>query len=238
MIRLHIVRLAYGMWERADIASWLVNLVIASQNWPDVEIVGESITNQLDVPSARNMASYEMERHGCNALLMVDYDMVPGVDFVRAAANHLEEFPASIIGAAYRSGWPERSPQARRQGRTPDELELVTNAEAATLRGIEEVAVVGTGLSMVGKAAFDLLPWSEGRRFEYAYQPEPPFAVVGTEDFVFCNKLRAKGGRVFVSWDHWCGHDKRELVGKPNAETQDIDGIAALQRVGWETVER
>ncbi len=238
MIRLHIVRLAYGMWERADISSWLVNLVIASQDWPNIEIVGEAITNQLDVPSARNMASYEMEQKGCNALLMVDYDMVPSVDFVRAAANHLEEFPASIIGAAYRSGWPERTPQARRIGQGNEEWEFVSNAEAAVLTGIEEMAVVGTGLAMVGQAAFDLLPWSEGRRFEYAYQAEPPFAVIGTEDFVFCRKLRQKGGRVFVSWDHWCGHDKRELIGKPSPQTKDVDGIAALKSVGWETVGR
>ncbi len=236
-MKLMLTRLAYGMWERAEIASWMLSVVIESQHIPGLTIMGEAIVNQLDVPSARNMCSFIMEERGCDALLMCDYDMIPNLDFVGAALKHLERHPASIIGAAYRSGWPDRCVQARRQN-ADGSLSYVPIAEAAELTGIHEFAVIGTGLCVVGAAAFKLLPWSKGPRFEYGYDPNPPFSVVATEDTMFCRKLRAAGGKCFMSFDHWCGHDKREIVGKPEATTAEVDGIDAMRAAGWELVGR
>ena len=223
-MRVAIVRIARGLWERCEIGTWLV-ACYADPIVPADLSFGLDLLDVEPTPLARNKAVVRARQAGFGAndvLIMIDNDMVPpepttaiGDNFYNRAVRFLTDHPGPhVFASPYRGAAPKRSVQVIDVQGT-----RYTPERAAACRHIDQVAGIGTGLFACNMAAFDAiekaghLPW-----FEYAYVDPPCNAdMASTEDIVFCDKLNRAGGRIFCDWESWSGHAKIEIVGKPEA---------------------
>jgi hypothetical protein len=208
--RVLIESICYGSYQRCEITPWVVE-AYTSYDPRQVQVTYGKI-DQLYVESARNRAcSVALD---FDALVQIDTDMIPAPGFFQRAVDFLRKHPGSVaIGSPY-CGSPAVGCGVHVM-RTPDggsTLVPVTRAEAARATGIELVGAVGTGLFAMNTAALRALspPY-----FVTEFTDSRNEIVSCSEDFAFCRKLTRAGGRVYVDWNSWSGHDKRVVVGKP-----------------------
>lgn len=207
-----IVRIARGSWERCEVGSWLAGVTAhAVGAGLDIRI---GTIDQEPTTTARNKAVRVAREIGAGVLVMVDDDMLPAEGFFPRALDFLAKHPGPVVvGSPYCGA---RSAGCPVQVMLPagDGLARVHRDYAAGRTGFEPVGAVGTGLIACNLLAFAAV---EPPFFDYAYTSPAREEVAETEDFHFCRKLTAAGGRVWVDWDSWSGHCKAEVIGKPES---------------------
>lgn len=170
------------LMRRGDACEWLV-------------VEGESL-----VPRARNMLAHRFLRSGAELLVFVDGD----IEFDPAALALLLDSGEDVVGGAY----PKKQPGA---------VELVVERlPGAARRGpLVEVARIGTGFLSISRDALERLCAAHP---ETAYRDSAgeivhalfDTAVVGgqylSEDWLFCDRWRASGGRVWMHDGVRLGH--------------------------------
>ena len=92
-------------------------------------------------------------------------------------------------------------------------LEMISREHAASLKGIQEVAALPTGLILYDARVFRKLPppW-----FDYEWA-DVPFNTqkATTEDVYQTRNASMLGMPQFCAWDSWAAHIKTKHVGKP-----------------------
>lgn len=214
-----IAVLARGHYERCEIRDFILG-VYCSGN----PLVGKIINATVDrspTTTARNNLVGECFRQKFapkDKVLMIDHDMVPSTTFFDHALKFLNEYHGpTVIGSPYCGAAPDCEVQVCEQDQNGI-VRRVTHDEAAERHGTRPTMMVGTGMMMANMAAFEIL---KRPYFDYSYETPDMEVASQTEDFYFCANLLAAGGRVFCSWDHWSGHDKPWVVGKPVKKPDD-----------------
>ena len=221
-MRVLICRICYGSWERCEIGDFIAEVYGGFR--PPVTAVHLGRIDWQPTDCARNRAVVTMRQDEADVLFMIDADMVPNPGFWGAALAVLAEHPAAIVASPYcgqrQHGSFEHGHRVHvLTGCTNGKYERIGPGRAARRSGVEEVLAVGTGLVAVGKTAFDLVapPW-----FDFRYTTPEHVTIARSEDFGFCVRLREAGGRVFCDWDHWSGHAKESIIGKPDPDEPDV----------------
>ena len=208
-----ILRVCRGQWERCEVGTWLVDSFCQAGT---LQVkMGQLLHGVIDgepTSAARNAAVLAARQAGAGALIMVDADMAPAPGFFAHAVKFLTRHTgAVVIGSPYCGAPPGRLVQVT--GR--EDFERVPRSEAARKAGDELVGCIGTGLLACRLEAFEAVeaPW-----FDYGYEDEYHAKVDRTEDFFFTRRLTEAGGRVYAAFDHWSGHAKESVIGKPDEE--------------------
>ena len=210
-----LMRMVRGLWERAEVGTWLVECYCqVLQRKVPVQRLEHGTMDCFPHHAARNSTAKVMLAESFGILFMVDHDMVPSPSFFRRAVGFLSEHNGPILlGSPYRTGAPNRWVEVCIE---EDGLaSRVSCKEAAQLRGIKEVAGVGTGLVAINRAAFELV---EPPYFDFEFTDASKEVIAWGEDHHFCRKLIAAGGKVMCDWESWSGHAKIEVVEKPDIE--------------------
>ncbi len=217
--RVLIASICYGSYQRCEITPWCIEAYCAFDR-KDV-VTNYLKMDQLYVESARNKAVSIAQSMNCDALVMVDSDMLPAMGFFKHAIEFLRDRAGPVVIASPYCGSPLNGCPVHVQ-RSPDGKSVVpvTRDEAAMLTGNEQVAAIGTGLMAIHLDCFDVIgqPY-----FAVEYASSSQDVVLLTEDYYFCQKLGQMGGQVWVSWDHWSGHDKHFIVQRPKVGEQTFD---------------
>ncbi len=209
-----LVSLAHGFYERCEIRDFFVAAYCCGN--PLVGKIINATQSKCPTTSARNEIVGQCRAMGFepnDKILMVDHDMVPSMTFFEHAMRVLTDNPgATAIGSPYCGKPPECEVQVVEQD-VNGIVRRVSRDEAAVKTGTLPTMLVGTGLFMANVAAFNAVvpPY-----FDYTYETPAMEKASQTEDFYFCAKLLAAGGKVFCAWDHWSLHDKSCLIGKPS----------------------
>lgn len=210
-MKVQIVRMAYRRWERSEIGNWLAKTAILPMTNVDLSTARFNIgmIDHNDIVTVRNIAVMNAKQYNVDVLVMCDDDMAPSMQFLPAALKHLAINPASVIGSPACSARPERlvNVSVKHEGK----LFKVSRASAAKKTGIEKVHCMGTGLIAIGMKSLEML---KPPYFDRVYN-EDKTAILVTEDMYFTGNLTDAGGDTFVDWDHWAGHCKEEVLGKP-----------------------
>lgn len=223
--------------EVPDIREWMVALVpdiVRNPNIGDFKIWNLSNT---PVTMTRNKSVLMAREYNIDIMIMVDSDMRPDIGSqpffdtsFNYIMNHYDKGPV-CIGAPYCGPPPDECVYVFRwQNKETDcanpdfQLEMYDRNTASTLRGIQEVAALPTGLIMFDTRCFDLTepknpgddPW-----FYYEYLDLHASEKASTEDVTMTRDLSIVGSRalgynpVLCNWDAWAGHWKPKCVGAP-----------------------
>ncbi len=216
-MRILIARILRGGFERHEIGSWLAKCFLAASKDPRITFINDVVVDKCPTDAARNEAAILALSMKADVLVSVDHDNVPTLDFFTQAVDYLIRHPAAVVAAPYLGarpsgpGTPDREVQVVvKDASAPEGRRRVGHAEARELTGIRLAYGVGTVLA-IGTPALKLIspPWWAYRYFD------PRHMHVGTEDFVFSEKLVDAGGIVVVNWSTWVGHHKSETLWKP-----------------------
>lgn len=179
-----------------------------------------TIFKDSDVSRGRNRAAHAMLHHGYTHLLFVDADM----EFTAADVLALLNLHEDIAVGPYR----------KKNDRTEYNFEFVPHPEnevaVNTATGAVEVMRAGTGFMMIRRAVFERMREAmpeivyldrtkDGTQFETAaffafeIRDTPWGRLQFSEDFNFCERWRAMGGRIWMApglkLTHWGPHEWR-----------------------------
>ncbi len=232
-----IGRLAVSGTERAEIGTWLVEVVSVSITDPEVKRIVEDVVHipvsQVPTDVARNKLVKACQQNDIDILFMVDDDASPPESWFKTALQFLvKQKQPAVIGCPYVCGGINQEVQVFRfasPGNHPQQsftLSHYPREEAARKTGIEQVPNIGTHCVAYDMRVFEALDTPY-----YAYTlNEDHTGVIETEDTNCHRKLYFKGVPIFVSWDHWAihwklaGHDRPFVV-----ERKDIDACYIAQ---------
>ena len=206
-MKILIAQISRGSYARCEIGSWLAKC--REYAFLNNDHLIDCIIDQEPTPAARNNAVEQAKRLDRDLLIMIDNDMLPNMEwfaFVCSIYRNSKD-PPMVIGSPYRGGEPERLVQV-----LDIDLKRVTLEDANKRFGCASVRCCGTGLIAIDMEVFDKI---KHPYFDYVYTDETHSDVQWTEDFYFTNKVHEAEWCVNVTWDHWSGHDKSEIVSRP-----------------------
>jgi len=224
-----------------DGADWLAETICKMRADPRIGKDNIKLWRRNDTPITlgRNQACLVAEQLGMDLLVMLDNDLSPDLNYPDAVpfwdtafdfwVNH--KGPC-VIAAPYCGPPPFEMPFVFRfvnqetGSRNPDfQLEAYPRDYAATLKGVQRVAALPTGLMMIDMRAVRKLPHP---RFYYEWKddgpvcphcrvkkPGPQVQKTGTEDVTFSRDLHFAGVPLYATFSSWAGHWKPKLVPKP-----------------------
>jgi hypothetical protein len=233
-----IARFPYGGYELTECVDWLVGTVIEMKGDARVGEILRKKIGDTPITMTRNDVCRAAQKAGADFILMLDNDVapdhhlnLPGAKPFWASSwefllnNHSPENPA-IVAAPYCGPPPSENVyvfrwrnRRSRVAHAEFQLEQFTREEAAERTGIEEVAALPTGLLLMHTSVLEHapVPW-----FEYEYTDRYQTHKATTEDVYFTRNVSTRGVPVYCNWDAWCGHDKRNIVGRPFPATIDL----------------
>lgn len=208
------------------------------------ENVMSFVKSDTPITMTRNQALAKAQAENCDYCVMIDSDMHPDCispndgakPFWETSWDFIRNNKCGMIAAPYCGPPPEESVYIFRwqtqQDQRPNvnmKLEMYDRHTASTLRGIQEVAALPTGLCIIDMRAVKELkhPWFDyewkdryGRGEEkcpHCCSPIPGERMdkASTEDVYFSRNLWYAGWPVHCNWDAWAGHYKQKLVGPP-----------------------
>jgi hypothetical protein len=241
-IKLMIARFPYGAQEHPDVCDWVTTTVIQAREDPRIKEIRRWRVDDTPITMGRNQAIKMAMRLGCDMILMIDADMSPDgylVENPYRITSVAEAMPfwstsfdflwkqrrdgrPSVIGAPYCGPPPHENIYVfhweTKASDIPDDegnhtLEQYTRFQAATMRGITEVAALPTGLILMDMEAVAKLqpPYTY-----YEWTDEKEDGKASTEDVTFTRDLTMLGVPLYCNWDAWAGHWKRKCVGRPH----------------------
>ena len=181
------------------------------------------------ITMGRNRCLVKAEAEGIDFVLMLDNDMQFDLPYANSvpfwdaafefAVNHRGP---CVIGAPYCGPPPNENVYVfdfkNTQSDDPNPnflLQPYDRLHAASLRGIQRVAALPTGLMLIDMRAIKNLPHP---RFYYEWTDPTHAEKASTEDVTFSRDLTYNGVPLYCTWDSWAGHIKPKMVGRP----QDI----------------
>ncbi len=222
-----IARFPYHGDEKYTVADWLAATYHGMKTDPSVgNIVRLPPIDDTPITMSRNRACKQFQKSGCDFLLMIDSDMAPDLPYPGAKTFWKSAFefaiaqPRPVIVAAPYCGPPPHENVyifrwANRANDVPDvefQLAQYSREEAAQRAGFEEVAALPTGMILIPRGVFDILPppW-----FEYEWTDKYRTDKATTEDVYFTRNASLNGVKVYCAWDSWAGHWKQKVVTRP-----------------------
>lgn len=241
-MKILMVRLCAGGWERAELGTWTVLADAAARQLPFVSDVMHVYIDLCPTPVARNKAVQLARQHHCDVIVSIDADTMPHRDFMTAALQELHRnYPregCKVVVSPYVCAGDDQRVQIFRWTTNNDVQEPAADAiarfahvsrdEAAQLTGREEVACAGTGAFAAHVAAFDFI---KPPYFDYEYEPNTGRTkVVSTEDVRAFRDLSLSGVKIVCLWDCWATHFKEIALGKPSIQSPGVvaDRMARL----------
>jgi hypothetical protein len=157
---------------------------------------------------ARNLLAERALASGADAVLYIDSDQYWETAFPAKLIKHKKDIVAAWARSRYPGECGQRFINVFKEQDPEDGLWRVL--EKPTSDGLEEVKVVGFGMTLVQTKVFRRMkkPWF---RHDVNAQED-----VDGEDVSFCNAARAAGCRVFVDWSLPLGHTASGVSTKGN----------------------
>lgn len=225
--RVAIARICYGAFHHAAVGDWLArtcHVIVSCGQFSGLESFW---VNKHNVCVARNFAVEIAKDRHCDYLLMVDADSVPDVipdapPFWDTSIAHALAAGPCVVAAPIERGDGEVVVYQEIEDDDGLHLKFIHEEIAVTATGIQLVPAVSLALSLIDMRCFDGLPLPY---FRFGYNDDTQSVVAWTEE-VFTANLTEKGIPVFVNWDCWCGHDKRQLRTKPVVKDVDAKGVS------------
>lgn len=212
------MRVCRGNWERTEIGTWMADVGFRAARDPRVSRFETLVIDQCPTDAARNSAAVYALESRTDVLFSIDHDNAPHPDWFGFGLDYqIRKGFCAVLASPYcgarpgQPGNPDREVQVVvKDAIEPDGRRRVSRAEAAALTGVRPAYGVGTVLA-IGCRVFEKVPppWWEYKYFD------PHHTHVGTEDFAFSEKCADAGIDVEVAWDHFSGHAKQEVIGRP-----------------------
>ena len=171
------------------------------------------VTNQ-----SRNLLVHKMLNGPWTHILMLDSDMV----FPAGTLGRLLSHDVDIVGGFYLRKVRGNLPCAARFG---DDGRPMSVWPMPTL---EEVDAIGTGAILIKRKVFEDIepPWFEYRPVEPSWDDSKVEQI--SEDYVFCDKARDAGYKIYVDGSLICGHVGPYIVW-PHQVTGNGSGVARIE---------
>lgn len=241
-VRVMFARFPGGHVDRDDVTDWLVGAVLAAKADPRIQpdILNWRRTD-TPITMVRNLCIEVAKSEQVDFLIMVDNDMKPDA-YLPSNPYAMAHCPAAkpffqssfdfayqqrlagkpcVIGAPYcgpppceniyvfqwanwETGGPEDNADIK--------LEQFTREQAATMRGIQEVAALPTGLIILDMRC---IAENEPPYFYYEWKDKTESEKASTEDVTFTRDTALHGCTQYCNWDAWAGHWKQKCVGRP-----------------------
>lgn len=266
-----------------DAIEWLRAIYPGMRDDPRIGTITDLSYCDTPITMLRNRSVIEARQAKADLLLMIDSDIRPDAEIARDIRdpeakpfwgtsfdfvyNNWEKGP-HVVGAPYCGPPPEENIYCFRwQNNETDDpndsdfrLEQYDRHTAETMRGIQPVAALPTGLILYDMRAFKLtepqardyggeevhsvqgypLKKTGEGWFYYEYE-DPPYNsakastedVTATRDMAFAGSLLLGYNPMHANWDAWAGHWKMKCVKKPRSiKTEQIASrlFAAVER--------
>ena len=169
----------------------------------------------LSVAQTRNLIVERFRATDCDVLVMVDDDVVPPPHMLDAVA-HLGRFDVVCHPHPMLAGDTLALGIFKRDGEGYSFVEPE--------RGAHEVDAVATGCVLITRRILERV---QAHLNDLPFTiPDDPHARLTSDDFIFCEDVKAAGGRIGYVWDGaWCSDHRRKLSMAPLLERQRVDSI-------------
>ena len=166
-------------------------LGLAAEIAREGEIVVATIQDYFPYDRAREYLIEVAEKAECNLVMLVDADTIVPARTFRLLKSAMETTGAAVVSGHYwRRGFPFNGTWATKDGYVDVRVD----------QGPMEIETCGLGCALVDMSIVSEI---DAPRFELVYQNG---RCIRWEDAVFCDKVRAAGGRIFGVPAVRCGH--------------------------------
>ena len=158
------------------------------------------LPHQSLLPVARDALLYEAVQRNVDDLVFIDSDMAwDAPDFIRLLKHDVD-----IVAVPVRKKIPQK---------TDFNFQLIPGIVSPDANGLMEVSRIGTGIMRISKKAFTKM-YEISKKYSVV-QPQVYAQVFETgiyneemlsEDFVFCEKAKANGFKIYMDTKISCGH--------------------------------
>lgn len=227
-LRLWIARPSGWQLEATGTGTWLADLCYYLGQTQPFKEVAFGTTMMSRIAMARNIEVRDAKKWGATHLLFLDPDMIPdaycgrdpnAVPWWPTYFSFLQAHPGSVLGTPACGAPPDERVQV--WGKTPaGETTRIPRDAAATARGWQRVAMVGSALLLIDMTVFDKLPQPY---FSDVYTDETQTELAYSQDCYFCRQCEKHGVNVFVNFDCWADHQHFTRVRRPNAPVWEAE---------------
>jgi len=238
-VRIMIARFPFGRSENPSITDWLVTTVGQMRTDERISEILNWSVDDTPITMGRNRCIRAAKDRKADFLLMIDSDMEIDAHLANVKSplpSHPDAKPfwqtsfdfawdmyqqdrPCVVAAPYCGPSPHQCVyvfkwHTDRSGtvHSPFSLEMYDREHADIMRGIQPAAALATGLILIDMNGIEKL---DPPYFYYEWDDALEDAKASTEDVTFTRDLAMAGVEIFCNWDAWCGHWKRECVGRP-----------------------
>ena len=180
----------------ADTFSWLLNEINMCEQYK-LSLIHDIVRTAKTITHNRNLQVQSFLKSNCNYLYILDSDNVPQPGTIRKLYNHAVGFDPkkamlsspsdTVINGEHGILALDRVPDGYKQHRP--------------MKGLQEVDAVGCAGMLIHRDTFQAI---EKPYFMERYSKEGLLSC--GEDFVFCEKIKEKGYKIYADFDLWQEH--------------------------------